>query len=119
MPNTLPLRTTAYCLAATLLLGACVSTAMKTDDVRHLRSDCSNVNSQIAMLETERKDNDKRLKAGVTSILPISAAANLINGSYGTNAEVATGEWSDAVHAKLKELYTLKAQCRQQGIQTR
>jgi hypothetical protein len=105
------MRISIYCLAALFTLSAC-STAMKTEDVRQMHSNCSNVSSQISMLETEKKNNDKRLRAGVTSIFPISAVANLLNESYGTNVEVATGEWAAAIDLKLGELYTLQANCR-------
>ena len=105
------MRTHIYCLATLLVLSAC-STAMKTEDVRGMQSDCNNVDAHIAMLETEKKDNDRRLRAGVASIFPVSAVANLVKGSYGTNVQVATGEWGDAVDEKLRELYKLQARCR-------
>lgn len=84
---------------------------MKTEDIAKVQADCSNVDQQIAMLEQEKMDNNKRGQAGVQSILPVTALYNMVSGTYGQNVSIATGEWAEKIDAKLVELRQLKKRC--------
>lgn len=103
----------AISIFAALLLVAGCSTAMKTEDIRNVQADCSNVSSQIATLEEEKTENNKRIRAGIKSIMPVTAVVGIVRGRYMNNVEIATGEWEAAIDAKLQELYTLRTSCQE------
>jgi hypothetical protein len=100
--------TTLFLLA---FLCACTTDAMKTEDIGNVQASCANVDQQIAMLEKEKEENNKRLSAGVQSVLPVSAVYHLVSGNYGQNVSIATGEWAAEIDAKITELKDLKATC--------
>ena len=104
---------TAVIVVALFVLANC-TLPMKKNDVENVQADCSNVDSQVAMLEKEKKDNNKRFRAGVTAVVPVGAVMHIVRGNYKTNAQIATGAWGKAVDAKLKELYAIKEYCDQQ-----
>ncbi len=99
-------------LAAFLLLSAC-NTPMKTDDIQNVQATCTNVDDEIATLQKEKEENNRRIKAGITAILPVSAVIHIVRGNYSNNVKLATGEWAEVLDAKLAELYNLKAKCPQ------
>lgn len=102
-----------YTLTAIVMLAfisAC-SSSMKTADVANVQATCADVDEKIATLTKERGTNLKRLKAGVQSVVPFSAAVNIVSGNYKQNVSVATGEWAREIDAKLVELEALKASC--------
>ncbi len=97
--------------AALLILSGC-DTSKKAEESPYIKADCSNVNSQIDILEKEKKENNKRIKAGIKTVLPITTVANVIRGAYGDNTQVPTSEWSATINANLKELYVLREHCK-------
>ncbi len=98
-------------MSAIVFLAACTSGAISTDDISHIQANCQNVDQQIAMLEKEKKDHNNRVAAGAGDIMPVTAVARLVTGSYDTNMKIASGEWAKMIDNKLTQLRTLKAQC--------
>lgn len=98
-------------LCALAFLAACASNAMRAEDVSSIHADCSNVDEKIAILQQEKEENNKRTRAGVQAIVPVSAVYNMVRGDYRHNLSIATGEWAEMVDAKLLELNSLKARC--------
>lgn len=97
-------------IVSCLWLAAC-ATPMAMRDIEAVRPDCASIDRQIAALEQEKAQNDKRLIAGVQTVAPALAVLNLMQGTYRTNASIATGQWARAIDAKLAELRRAKARC--------
>lgn len=93
-----------------IALAGCAA-PMAMDDIAAVRPDCGRVDRQIAALEQEKAQNDKRVLAGVASVAPALAVLNVVQGTYGTNAAIATGQWARAIDAKLAELRRARAAC--------
>ncbi len=87
------------------------ATPMAMTDIRAVRPNCAHIDRQIAALEKEKAENDQRLLAGIQSVAPALAAVNIVAGTYGRNVAIATGEWADAIDAKLAELRRAKKKC--------
>jgi hypothetical protein len=104
----------ALCMA--LLVAACASDAMKTEDIDKVQANCSDVDQKIAMLQKEKADNDNRGAAGVQSVLPVAAVFHLVSGDYGQNVSIVTGEWAAKIDLKLQQLSQLKASCPQSPL---
>jgi hypothetical protein len=100
-----------FLAAACLLLTACAK-PMSMRDIQGVEASCANVDRQIAVLERERAQNDKRLIAGVQSVAPALAVLSLVRGVYGRNVAIATGAWGKAIDAKLAELRRKRTTCR-------
>jgi hypothetical protein len=101
-------------LIVVVALGACTAGARSTEEISNIQADCSNVDIEIGALEQEKIENNNRAAAGVGSVMPVSAVARMVKGSYKTNTQIATGEWGKLVDAKLAELRYLQQQCRNQ-----
>ncbi len=93
-----------------LILAGC-ATSMAMRDINAVRPNCARIDKQIAALEEEKAENDQRLLAGIQSVAPALAAINIVAGTYGRNVAIATGEWADAIDAKLAELRRAKKKC--------
>ena len=102
-------------LMAALMLSACTMGAMETSEIQSVSANCGNVDQKISMLEQEKADNDRRGAAGIGQIMPVSAVARLVRGSYETNSSIATGEWGRMIDAKIIELQNFKRQCAMTG----
>lgn len=84
---------------------------MAMRDIEAVRPRCAAIDRQIAALEQEKAANDQRVLAGIASVAPALAVINLMQGTYATNAAIATGEWARAIDVKLAELRRAKAAC--------
>jgi hypothetical protein len=96
--------------ALCLLLVACAK-PMSMRDIQRVEASCANVDRQIAVLEREKAQNDKRLIAGVQSVAPALAVLSLVRGVYGRNVAIATGAWAKAIDTKVSELKRKRAAC--------
>ncbi len=105
-------RAIGIAIAVTCFLLTACAKPMSMREINSVDASCANVDRQIAVLEREKAQNDKRLIAGVQSVVPALAALSLVRGVYGRNVAIATGAWGDAIDAKLAELRRKRAACR-------
>lgn len=98
-------------LALIILIAGCSSNRIKTADVDDVQADCSNVDETIAMLNEQKDGGFARVKAGVQSVVPTSAAVNIVTGNYKENVSVATGKRGEKIDSKLEEMNALKERC--------
>ncbi len=68
------------------------------------RVDCATANADIAHLEHEKKSTVERMAKGVTSIMPIGLALNLLKGTEKENVEMATGEYNKKIDMRVAEI---------------
>jgi hypothetical protein len=68
--------------------------------------DCNYANSDIATLESERASTLRKVGAGVGSVLPISAAAKLLAGTYSDGVRVSAGQYNADIESKIAEIKT-------------
>lgn len=69
---------------------------------------CSTAEADIQTLEEEKRGALNRMKNGVQSLAPASAAIRLLGGNYRSGAQVATGKYNKDLEAKIAEI---KATC--------
>lgn len=102
-----------YTLALLILalVAGCSSSRLTTKQVEALQADCSNVDQTIEMLNKQKDGTARRVKSGLQSVVPFSAAVNVVTGNYKENVEVATGKRDKQIDEKVKALETLKASC--------
>ena len=65
---------------------------------------CQTASADIKLLEAERATVAKRILSGVRSVFPISAVAGLMMGDYADRVHVATGQYNEALIAKIAEI---------------
>ncbi len=99
--------------AAVLVLAACT---MNSDGIGKVTVNCQNVDETIRMLEQEKAQNDKRMAAGVSNFLPVTAVARFLMGRYETNSKISTGEWAHMIDKKTAEMHALKRKCVAQNM---
>ena len=68
------------------------------------RANCATANADIAHLEHEKKSTVERMAKGVTSIMPIGLALNLVRGTEKENVEMATGEYNQKIEMRIAEI---------------
>ncbi len=52
----------------------------------------------------KKKHVDERIKAGVTSIVPVSAFIHIVKGTEAKNISMATGDYNDQLDARIAEI---------------
>lgn len=78
-----------------------------SDDLKYDLSkpiDCSSAKDDIRVLEGEKSEVVKQVKAGVKMFVPVSAARSILHGDYRDQKQVATGEYGQAIDDKIKEI---------------
>jgi hypothetical protein len=93
-----------------LVLAGCAK-PMTVKKINHLKGTCNTVASNIAKLKKEKKENNHRGLAGIRSVMPVAAVANIVRGQYKTNAQIATGAWGEAIDKKLASLEKIQKTC--------
>lgn len=66
--------------------------------------DCTRAKEDIATLESEKADLTEQAKAGAKMFVPAAAARAILHRDYQERAEVATGEYNQAIDNKIKEI---------------
>ena len=67
---------------------------------------CSTAEADIRMLESEKSHNTEQAAKGITSIVPVGAVINIVQGDEDESLKVATGHYDkllDDKIAKIKE----------------
>jgi hypothetical protein len=69
--------------------------------------DCRTARRDIQILEEERASVAKQILSGVRSVLPIAAVAGLLMGDYSDRVKVASGQYNDAIAAKIDHIRSI------------
>lgn len=90
---------------ALLVIGGCSSPNTKQAQKDMAKPiDCSTAEGDIRALKAEKAHTSQEIAAGVTSIVPIGAVANMFKGSEKESLKVGTGEYNDALDKKISEI---------------
>jgi PBP1b-binding outer membrane lipoprotein LpoB len=95
-----------------LLLGGCsspISKEAKEDMAKPVN--CATAEGDIRSLTAEKVHASEQVAAGAKSIVPVSLVLNVVSGTEGDEAKVASGEYNKMLDKKIAEI---KQQC---GIQ--
>ena len=68
------------------------------------RANCATANADILHLEHEKKNTIERIAKGVTSIMPIGLALNIVKGTEKESVEMATGEYNKRIDMRIAEI---------------
>lgn len=88
-------------IAAGLILA--LSTAFSAN-VFAIETHCATAEGDIRALQAEKTHTAGRIKAGVTSIVPVSAFVHIVKGTEAKNIKMATGEYNDQLDARIAEI---------------
>jgi uncharacterized protein YceK len=69
---------------------------------------CGNAEADIRSLNAEKAHVSSQAAAGVKAILPISLVVNVVSGTEGDEAKIASGEYNKMIDKKIAEI---KQQC--------
>ena len=79
--------------AAVLAVAGCSSPNTKQAEAAMAKAvNCSTAEGDIRSLQAEKAHTSQEIEAGVTSIVPIGAVANMFEGKVGESLKVWTGE---------------------------
>ncbi|MCB1688173.1 MAG: hypothetical protein KDI33_06795 [Halioglobus sp.] len=70
--------------------------------------DCSNAQTDINTLNSEKARTSQEVEDGASSIIPIGAVAHMFGGSESESFEIGTGEYNKKLDAKIADI---KKQC--------
>ena len=90
-----------------IFIAGCASNQIKTGDIDKVTANCSNVDQQIAMLTKQKNGKASRVKAGVQSVVPVSAVINMVSGNYKENVQVASGERDKKIDAASRRINSI------------
>ena len=66
--------------------------------------DCSAAESDIFILESEKKSLQEQLVHGARSVLPVSMILGMMKGEYEDRLEVATGDYNRDIERKIRKI---------------
>ena len=100
--------TWAWASAAALWLaasGCAMQQRQVEDDLAHpARIDCATASGDIRALQSEKAHVAQRLVEGAAAIYPASAVMGVATGTESTKLSVATGDYNDAIDARIAEI---------------
>jgi outer membrane murein-binding lipoprotein Lpp len=99
----------ATAIAASALLAAGCASQYKKDEqnmkqAQSMPVSCPNAEADISMLQSELATTKQKAAAGVTAVIPLSAVVGIVEGTEGTKAEIATGEYNQILEQKIAEI---------------
>ncbi len=65
---------------------------------------CKSAKTDIAILEGERASTSAQMKNGVKSVLPLTAATRILQGTYVDGVQVAAGEYNQDIDTRLAQI---------------
>lgn len=93
-----------------LFVGTMLTACASQDKVKKGRMDakmpinCPSATADIRVLEGEKAHASEQLATGVTTIVPIGLFTSVAEGTTGSNAEVATGDYNKMLDDKIAEI---------------
>jgi hypothetical protein len=99
-------KTTVIGLSVALLVVAgCASPNTKKAEMDEAKPvNCATAEGDIRALQAEKAHTSQEIEAGVSSIVPVGAVANMFEGKEGESIKVGTGEYNDALDKKIAEI---------------
>lgn len=85
-------------------LTACASKEKKIEDSLDRPVDCTNAEGDIRVLKSEKEHADKQVQMGIASILPPAAIMALLTDTYGTQVEIASGDYNEMLDKRIKKI---------------
>ena len=101
---------TAFALALVMVLPlvSCKSISEEAKEDIAAPVHCTTAERDIAVLESERASNKKRIADGVGSVVPQLAVLGILTMDYKNRVAVSTGKYNKDIEAKIAEI---KEQC--------
>lgn len=65
---------------------------------------CATAEGDIRVLQSEKTHVGEQIKAGVTSIIPVSLIGGVATGTADTKAEIATGKYNEMIDEKIMQI---------------
>ncbi len=103
------MKKTAMVITA-ILLSALLTACASTQSVKKGEADakkpvnCATAEGDIRVLKSEKVHASQQIAAGVTAIVPVGLAVNVVKGTEGSQAKVATGDYNKMLDAKIAEI---------------
>ena len=95
---------TAILLSALLTSCASKETVKKGQIDAKKPVNCATAEGDIRVLKSEKVHTSQQMAAGVTAIVPVGLAVNVVKGTEGSQAKVATGDYNKMLDAKIAEI---------------
>jgi hypothetical protein len=83
---------------------ACQSISPEAKDALDKPVNCASAQRDMATLERERASVAKQVGAGVGSVMPVSAVAKILSGTYSDGVQVATGRYNADIEKKQQQI---------------
>lgn len=96
------------CLVMILSLGGCASAVGKHKHLQaQLKSpvNCTNADSDIASLESEKASSKEKVLNGLASLLPTSVLLNIVTGEFASRVSIASGKFNKRVETRIKDIH--------------
>ena len=94
--------------ASALLIAGCASEYKKDEQnmkqAQSMPISCPHAEGDIRMLQSELATTKQKAEAGVTAVVPISAIVGTVEGTEGTKAKIATGDYNKILEQKIAEI---------------
>ena len=93
-----------------ILLSAILTSCASKETVKEGQADakkqvnCATAEGDIRVLKSEKVHASQQMAAGVTAIVPVGLAVNVVKGTEGSQAKVATGDYNKMLDAKIAEI---------------
>jgi predicted small secreted protein len=93
-----------------ILLSALLTSCASKETVKGGQADakkqvnCATAEGDIRALKSEKVHTSQQVAAGVTAIVPVGLVVNVVKGTEGTQAKVATGDYNKMLDAKIAEI---------------
>ena len=103
------MKKTAMIITA-ILLSALLTSCASKETVKEGQADakkqvnCATAEGDIRVLKSEKVHASQQMAAGVTAIVPVGLVVNVVKGTEGTQAKVATGDYNKMLDAKIAEI---------------
>jgi hypothetical protein len=103
------MKTFALIIGLTLIVAGCSSPISKQAKQNLAQPvNCATAEGDIRSLNAEKSHASSQVAAGVEAIIPVGLVANLVSGTEGDKAKVASGEYNKVLDKKIAEI---KQQC--------
>ena len=97
-------------LITAILLSALLTSCASKETVKEGQADakkpvnCATAEGDIRVLKSEKVHTSQQVAAGVTAIVPVGLVVNVVKGTEGSQAKVATGDYNKMLDDKIAEI---------------
>ena len=86
------------------LVSACQTISSRAKEELAQPINCRTACEDVQILEAEKANMAKQVRAGVGTVAPVSAVMGILSDDWGDRKDVATGEYNLAIEAKIREI---------------